>query len=274
MRNNKPPAVPEKQDPQSAPKSVGLPLLDLKFPLGEFALKSRLNQLSATDLALVAASLNHGNGMSEDKAIGLVNDAWVLLRVAAGKMAYFPPQPPSKWPTLSEPAMSGARFLATNLGGTQQRRVERRREFYRLFVEKINGRQQQEISDRECDEWIPHFSTWKLEGSILKFAREIALELKNSPATARLTASRRRKGGLGAAKLRLIEELTLRGGRCKLDDLVSWTGFKKRTIQEVVNADSNTFEDEEVGPVREIRLRKLANFLESPSEAQNHARSR
>lgn len=255
MGKKKPPAVPEKLGAQSAPESAGLTLPDLNILLGESALNSRLNQLSFTDLALVAASLNQGEGMSDRKATGLVDDAWVLLQAAACKMAWNPPQPPSNWPTLPEPAISGARFLATNLGGTPQRRVERRREFYRLLVEKINGHQQQEISDRECDEWIPHFSAWKLEGSILKFAREIALELKNSPATALLTATRRRKGGIVTSKGRLIEELTSRGGRCKLDDLISWTGFKKRTIQEVVKKNSDTFTDDEVGPVREIGLK-------------------
>lgn len=254
MGNKKPPAVPEKPGAQSAPKSVGLTLPDLKIPLGEFALKSRLDQLSFTDLALVAASLNQSEGMSERKATGLVDDAWVLLQAAACKMAWNPPQPQTAFPAeLPGIPMSGSKFLNLRLGGNKDRRTERRREFYRAILPKETGRR--EISDAKCDEGLVGFARRDLSSNEERFYREIVLKLKESPLTARRTAERRGKGGDVTARLTLINELKQRGGNCRLEDLLKSTSFKKRTILKVVKSDPDTFTDEEVGPVREIGLK-------------------
>jgi hypothetical protein len=205
------------------------------------------------DLALIAGALGAGKQFSEAAAVELVGHAWTLLGLAAEKLRSLPSQPGGFPEELPGIAMSGAEFLRTYLHGKGSRRAERQQEFIRSLRER--GIVSLEPSTRHCEGVLKAFGTLRLTGPQQRRLRELVEELKRSPETARTTARRRKVGGLQTSRKRLIAELKKRGGTANLDVLVASTGFKKGTIEEVVRKWPKSFEDRDVGPLRNISIR-------------------
>lgn len=269
MKNERPVPSRNKHRRGSTAATPSLPCLDISG--WEIAFRARVRELTPQDLAVVAAGLSRGSRLTEEKAKGLIDDACMLLGMAASKLAFTPPlavQMPQPQATTA-PEVSGALFLRKRLPGSGPVYVDRRREFCRRvmqFLERsgASGVSEQFQTPAEIDEWLEYFKSTKFPPEFLKPFETIVAQIKGAPEAIRKRAEARRKGGLATSAKALRQQLRARGGTVQVRDLRESSRFTLGTLDQLISEFPETFQNAEHRGLPAIRLRNSGKSLKHP----------
>ena len=225
--------------------SPELPLIET--PYWEVMLRSLLPKVTPQDLALVAAGLSRGRPIDKKTATALINDACMLLGMAASKL--LPPQPSGMAaPPVATPSeISGATFLTRFLPGSGPVYLERRREFGRSVMQLLEGNGAPGTSQRiqtpaDVDDWLSYFKTLKLSHEFVSLFQRIATEVKDSPKAKRKRVEASRKGGLTRTAQQLAKCLTDMGESAQICDLINNRRYKEHVLESTISENPTRFE--------------------------------
>ncbi len=242
---------------RSLPKKVRKPPIgsrlpeipSLKVSAWEIKLRSLLPQVTPQDLALVAAGLSRGGPIDEKVAKRLIDDACMLLGMAASKLAFVTPQPTGMVAhSVATPSeISGATFLRRFLPGSSPVYLERRREFGRSVMQFLEGNGAPGTSQRiqtqaDVDDWLSYFKTLKLPHEFVSLFQRIATEVKDSPKAKKKRAEASRKGGLTRTAQQLAKCLTDMGESAQICDLINNRRYKEHALESTISENPTRFE--------------------------------
>ena len=229
--------------PRAQP-SPELPLIET--PYWEVMLRSLLPKVTAQNLALVAAGLSRGRSIDEKTATALINDACMLLGMAASKLAFVTP-PPTGMSPQPPWEISGAAFLRENFPGSNPVSLARRREFGRSVIQILErngapGTSQRIQTPADVDNWLSYFKTLKLSHEFVSLFQRIATEVKDSPKAKRKRVEASRKGGLTRTAQQLAKCLTDMGGSAQICDLINNRRYTEDALETTISQSPTRFE--------------------------------
>lgn len=251
--------------PRAQP-SPELPLIET--PYWEVMLRSLLPKVTPQDLALVAAGLSRGRSIDEKTATALINDACMLLGMAASKLAFVTPQPTGMVPPIAAPPreISGAAFLRKNFPGSDPVSLARRREFARRAIplfEQSRGVDASGFfqSPAGLDGWLDNFKTRKLTRDQLTLLKSIVVQIKESPEAQQKRTKAREKGGLMRTTQQLTEYLRANGGVAHFETLIRDRRYTQASIESLISNFPRDFEKVEHKWLPAVRLRNSKKIL-------------
>ena len=248
--------------PRAQP-SPELPFIET--PNWEVKLRSLLPKVTAQNLALVAAGLSRGRSIDEKTATALINDACMLLGMAASKLAFVTP-PPTGMSPQPPWEISGAAFLRENFPGSNPVSLARRREFARRaipFFEQSRGVDASGFfqSPAGLDGWLYNFKTWKLTRDQLAHLKSIVVQIKESPEAQQKRTQARQKGGLVRTAQQLTEYLRANGGAAHCETLIRVRRYTQARIELLISNFPRDFEKFEYKGLPAVRLRNSKKLL-------------
>ena len=248
--------------PRAQP-SPELPLIET--PYWEVMLRSLLPKVTAQNLALVAAGLSRGRSIDEKTATALINDACMLLGMAASKLAFVTP-PPTGMSPQPPWEISGAAFLRENFPGSNPVSLARRREFARRaipFFEQSRGVDASGFfqSPAGLDGWLYNFKTWKLTRDQLAHLKSIVVQIKESPEAQQKRTQARQKGGLVRIAQQLTEYLRANGEVAHFETLIRVRRYTQARIELLISNFPRDFEKFEYKGLPAVRLRNSKKLL-------------
>lgn len=254
-------ASPQNESKNStASKLPKLPPLEISF--WQLGLDSALRKVTPQDLALVAAGLSGGGKIDEKKAEKLIEQACMLLGMAACRLKFVPPPtvgmvgPPATPPR----EISGASFLRLSLPGNGAVYTERRREFIRQLMLYLaqNGADetlQQADGKIDIDKITEKFKKTKLSHQYLEVCESIVAQIKGSPEAKEKQRKARQKGGRARAAQQLTQHLNNNHGWAHFEALIRDRKYTHNTIDQLILEFPEEFEAFEHHGLPAVRLR-------------------
>jgi hypothetical protein len=234
----------------------------LEISFWQLGLDSALRKVTPQDLALVAAGLSGGGEIDEKKAEKLIEQACMLLGMAACRLKFVPPPtvgmvgPPAPPPRK----ISGASFLRRSFPSNDAVNTERRREFIRQLMlylaQNGAGETLQQADGRiDIDKIIEKFKKTKLSHQYLEVCESIVAQIKGSPEAKEKKRRARQKGGRARAAQQLTQHLKNNDGWAHFDTLIRDRKYTHNTVDQLISEFPEEFETFEHHGLRAVRLR-------------------